>query len=381
MIWRRDILRVSTGLLAAPAIVTAVGAQSSFDWKQFKGQHIEVSLTKNPRSDVLQRKQKEFEDLTGITVGAEQIPEQRQRPKVALEMASGHPSFDVLMVSLHVSKRLFGSAKWLEDLRPYLANPKLTAPDYDFADIGAGAVQTATQADGRMDSLPINPDLWIVYYNKALFKEHGLAFPDSMDALLEAAHQLTDKSKGTYGFGGRGLKNANVPVWTSWLLGQDQSTVTPDGKALLTDTARAVWAAELYQKLMRDCAPPGSIGFNWNECQTNFSQGKIGMWLNGVGFSAPLLDPKSSKVAGSVGLQSFRKDRRHNIRLASSMRWRFLSPARPRAPLISIASGPPAIRSWRRCRAPAPARRRGSAFIPTRPSYKPTRSAKNGWIP
>jgi multiple sugar transport system substrate-binding protein len=221
MIRRRDILKASASLFAAPAIVTApaiitaAAAQSTFDWKQFKGQHIEVSLTKNPRSDVLQRKQKEFENLTGISVGAEQIPEQQQRPKVALEMASGHPSFDVLMVSLHVSKRLFGRAKWLEDLRPYLANPKLTAPDYDFSDIGAGAVKTATQADGRMDSLPINPDLWIVYYNKALFKERGLAFPTSMDALLDAAHQLTDKNKGTYGFVGRGLKNANVPVWTS----------------------------------------------------------------------------------------------------------------------------------------------------------------------
>ena len=301
MIRRRDVLKVSAGLLAAPAIIARANAQSAFDWQQFKGQHIEVSLSKGPRSDVFQRKQKEFEALTGITVGSEQIPEQQQRPKAALEMASGHPSFDVLMVSLHVSKRLFGRAKWLEDMRPYLANPKLTAPDYDFADMGAGAVKTATQPDGRMDSLPLNPDLWIVYYNKALFKERGLAFPDSMDAMYTAAKQLTDKSKSTYGFVARGLKNANVPVWSSLLLGQDQYTVSPDGKTLLTDTAQAVWAAELYQKLMRDCSPPGSIGFNWNECQTSFSQGKIGMWLDGVGFSAPLLDPKASKVVDSVG--------------------------------------------------------------------------------
>ena len=38
---------------------------------------------------------KEFEELTGINVGFEQIPEQQQRPKVAMEMATGHPSFDV----------------------------------------------------------------------------------------------------------------------------------------------------------------------------------------------------------------------------------------------------------------------------------------------
>ncbi len=301
MIDRRTVLQASTGLLAAAVVAERAGAQSAFDWKQFKGTHIEVSLTKNPRSDVLQKHQKEFEDLTGISVGSEQIPEQQQRPKAALEMATGRPSFDALMVSLHVSKRLFGRAKWLEDLRPYLANPKLTAPDYDFADMGAGAVKTATQPDGRMDSLPLNPDLWIVFWNKAIFKEKGLPFPATMEALLDAARKLTDKSKGTYGFVGRGLKNANVPVWTSWMLGEDAYTVTPDGRKLLTATPAAIWGAELYQKLMRETAPPGSIGFNWNECQTSFSQGKIAMWLDGVGFSAPLIDPKQSKVVKTVG--------------------------------------------------------------------------------
>ncbi|HZS85085.1 MAG TPA: sugar ABC transporter substrate-binding protein [Stellaceae bacterium] len=301
MIRRRSVLKGSVALLAMPAIIGRARAASGFDWKQFKGTHIEVSLSKNPRSDVLQKHQKEFEELTGITVGSEQIPEQQQRPKAAIELASGRPSFDVLMVSLHVSKRLFGRAKWLEDLKPYLANPQLTAPDYDFADMGPGAVKTATQPDGRMDSLPLNPDLWIVFWNKQLFKEKGLAFPSSMSELLETARKLTDKSKGTYGFVGRGLKNANVPVWTSWLLGENAYTVTADGKKLLTDTPDAVWAAQLYRDLMRDCAPPGSIGFNWNECQTSFSQGKIAMWLDGVGFSAPLLDRKSSKVVDTVG--------------------------------------------------------------------------------
>ena len=35
---------------------------------------------------------KEFEELTGIKVGFEQIPEQQQRPKVAMEMAPAIPA-------------------------------------------------------------------------------------------------------------------------------------------------------------------------------------------------------------------------------------------------------------------------------------------------
>ena len=109
MIRRRSLLTSTAVLLAAPALIRHAGAQSSFDWKHFKGQTITVSLTKNPRADNLQAHQKEFEALTGIKVLSEQMPEQQQRPKMVMELASGRPSFDVTHFSLHVSKRVVGS--------------------------------------------------------------------------------------------------------------------------------------------------------------------------------------------------------------------------------------------------------------------------------
>jgi multiple sugar transport system substrate-binding protein len=301
MIARRTFLTASAATLAAPALVSKVGAQSAFDWKQCKGQTITVNLTKTPLADNLQQHQKEFEDLTGIRVLSEQMPEQQQRPKMVMELASGNPSFDVMHYSLLILKHTLGVAHWLEDLRPYLANPKLTAPDYDWADMGAGAVRPATQVDGRIDSLPLESDVWLVYYNKQILNDHGLTFPKTFDEMLAAARKINDPAKGIYGYVGRGMKNANVPVWTSILLGQDQETVTPDGTTLLTDTPEAIWAAEMYKSLMRECTPPGVVGFNWNECQTSFMQGKVGLWMDGVGFTAPLLDPKVSKIVDHVG--------------------------------------------------------------------------------
>jgi multiple sugar transport system substrate-binding protein len=85
------------------------------------------------------------------------------------------------------------------------------------------------------------------------------------------------------------------------LLGWDQETVTPDGRKLLTDTPAAIEAASWYQKIMKECGPPGNIGFNWNECQTTFMQGRGAMWWDGIGFSAPLLDKTKSKVVDKVG--------------------------------------------------------------------------------
>ena len=118
---------------------------------------------------------------------------------------------------------------------------------------------------------------------------------------MAAAEKVTDKSKGIYGFVGRGLKNANMVLFDTIMLGQDQETITPDGKTLLMTSPGAVAAGKYYQKIMRDYGPPGSVGFNWNEAQTSFAQGKAAMWIDGIGFSAPLIDKAKSRVTDKVG--------------------------------------------------------------------------------
>lgn len=301
MIRRRHLLQATAGILAAPALVEKVGAQSAFDWKQAKGTKIEVNIQKSPRADVLQARTKEFEALTGIKVGFEQVPEQQQRPKVAMEMATGHPSFDVVNVAMHVQKLLVERGKWMEDLRPYLANPSLTAPDFDFADFGPAGLKVSTGPDGKLNVLPMNQDVFILFYNKEMFAAKNVAVPKTWAELIEAARKLADPAKGVYGFVGRGLKNANVVLYDQILLGFDQDTVTADNKKLLTDTDAAIEAGKIYQTLIKDLSPPGAVGFNWNECQTTFSQGRAAMWIDGIGFSAPLVDKTKSKVAEVVG--------------------------------------------------------------------------------
>jgi len=302
MIRRRQMLAASAAALAAPAIVERANAQSAFDWKQFKGQSVEVNYQLSPRGDLVRNHAKDFEELTGIKLGFEQIPEQQQRPKVAMEMATGHPSFDVVNVGMHVQKKLVEKAKWMEDLRPYIADKSLTSPDFDMADFSAPSMKVATADDGRIGVIPNNQDLFILFYNKELLAQKGFkAPPKTFDELYTMAKALTDPAKQIYGFVGRGLKNANVVLYDNMLLGWDQETVTPDGKKLLTDTPAAIEAGQYYQKIMRDCGPPGNIGFNWNECQTTFMQGRAAIWWDGIGFSAPLLDKTKSRIVEKVG--------------------------------------------------------------------------------
>jgi multiple sugar transport system substrate-binding protein len=300
---RRRLLLAAAG--AAFGAVPGVGllnahAQAAFDWKRFKGEKIEILLVKSPRGDLLSKYHKEFEDMSGIQVGSEMVPEQQQRQKAVIEFNSGSPSFDVIALSYHVQKRQFARNNWLTDLRPYINDKSMAAPDLDFADFAKGGLNYAVEPDGRVNSLPLNLDPWVVYYNKEVFNAKGVAFPKTFAEMIDAAAKLNDPAKGTSGFVARGLKNANVPVWTSFLLGYGGTFVDAKGK-LVTDSPEAIEAAKMYQTLLAKYGPQGVAGYNWNESQSLFLQGKAAMWLDGIGFAQPLEDPTKSRIVGKVG--------------------------------------------------------------------------------
>ena len=301
---RRRLLQAGAGASALASfpyasLVQAQGA-GAFDWKRFKGEKIEVFLVKSPRGDLLTKYHKEFEDLTGISVGSEMVPEQQQRQKAVIEFNSGNPSFDVIALSYHVQKRQFAKNNWLTDLRPMLTDKSLVDPNLDFDDFAQGGLNYAVETDGRVNSLPLNLDPWVVYYNRELFDAKGIAFPKTFAEMIDAAAKLNDPSKGVSGFVARGLKNANVPVWSSFLLGYGGAFVDKNGK-LLTDSPEAIEGAKMYQTLLAKYGPAGVAGYNWNEAQSLFLQGKAAMWLDGIGFAQPLEDPTKSRIAGKVG--------------------------------------------------------------------------------
>ena len=300
---RRRLLKAGAGaaaLGALPGAMLTASAQGAFDWKRFKGEKIEILLVKSPRGDLLTKYHKEFEDLTGIEVGSEMVPEQQQRQKAVIEFNSGNPSFDVIALSYHVQKRQFAKNNWLTDLRSYINDKSMAAPDLDFADFAKGGLNYAVESDGRVMSLPFNLDPWVVYWNKELFAAKGVGYPKSFPEMIDAAAKLNDPAKGICGFVGRGLKNANVPVWTSFLLGYGGSFIDAKGK-LLTDSPEAIESAKMYQTLLAKSGPQGVAGFNWNEAQSLFLQGKAAMWLDGIGFAQPLEDPTKSRIVGKVG--------------------------------------------------------------------------------
>src|SRR5690242_16943862 len=213
---RRAVL---AGTAAAGALgLTGFPAHADVNWKKYSGTKLEVMLAKGPRGDNLQKYAKEFTELTGIQVESEQIPEQQQRQKAVIELSSGKPSFDVIHLSYHVQKRQFEKAGWLADLSPYMKDPSLTAPDLVESDFSAAGLEYARNDKKQMLSLPWSVDYFILYYNKDIFAKAGVQPPKTLDEMNKLAEKLTDSKAGIFGYVGRGLKNANMTLWTNYFL-------------------------------------------------------------------------------------------------------------------------------------------------------------------
>ncbi|MGY2986707.1 ABC transporter substrate-binding protein [Bradyrhizobium sp. USDA 4508] len=298
LISRRQML---AGTAAAGAVgLTGFPARADVNWKKHSGTTLEVILAKGPRGDNLQKYIKEFTELTGIKVESEQIPEQQQRQKCVIELSSGKPSFDVVHLSYHVQKRQFEKAGWLADMSGFLKDPSMTPPHLVESDFSAAGLQYARNDKGQMLSLPWSVDYFILYYNKELFQKKGVEVPKTLEEMAIAAEKLTDPKEGIYGFVGRGLRNANMAMWTNFYLNYGGEFLDAKGN-ILTDGPEAIEATKLYQRLLTKCAPPGVAGFNWMESMASFTQGRSAMWIDADGWAPPLEDPAASRVVGKVG--------------------------------------------------------------------------------
>jgi multiple sugar transport system substrate-binding protein len=295
---RRSVIAGSaaTGALS----LTGLPASADVQWKKYAGTTLEANLIKGPRGELLQKYASEFTDLTGITVESEIIPEQQQRQKAVIELTSGKPSFDVIHLSYHVQKRQFERAGWLADLTGFMSDPTLTAADLRADDFSAGGLQFAKNDKGEMHSLPWSVDYFILYWNKALFAAKGVALPKTFDEMVAAAEALNDPANGVYGFVGRGLRNANMTLWTNFFLNYGGEFLDAKGN-ILTDGPEAIEATKLYQRLLTKTAPPGVAGFNWMESMASLTQGRAAMWIDGVGWAPPVEDPNASRVVGKIG--------------------------------------------------------------------------------
>jgi multiple sugar transport system substrate-binding protein len=166
----------------------------------------------------------------------------------------------------------------LLDLKPYIDRD-----GYDLSQLADLAVKDFTTPDGQF-GLPRDLNVVALYYNKKLFDEAGIAYPDETwdwAKLVEVGKQLTkDKDgDGTPDQWGFYTETSDMENYWSELVWQNGGDIiSPDHKTSLVGSDQTVAALQFFQDLIykdKIMAPPVVDGGN------GFSSGQAAMEANG----------------------------------------------------------------------------------------------------
>jgi len=290
----------SNGNAGSSAGSEASGGKSD---KPFAGQSINVLILKTPAWDELVKKASEFEQASGIKVNFDSLPEKSYFQKLEMTLSARTGEYDVVWGN-NKSLPSMISGGWIEPLNSYLDDPGKTDATFDYADFIPKLAKNLSM-DGSIYGLPGNGEANILYYNKKMFAEAGLAAPPkNLEELKAYAEKLTNRDKDQSGIVVRATREGNansfswIMVWK--MLGGDWLADAKAPYAVL-DRPEAIEATNLWIDLVNNYAPKGIHSYGFNESLLAFQQGKAAMMIDVNTFMPEVENPEKSTVAGNVG--------------------------------------------------------------------------------
>jgi len=283
--------------------LAAAGARAAaFDWRRHTGAKLRVVTLKFPLSEIQQARLADFQQLTGISVQWEMLPEDMWRQKVKVEHLGGSTDLDVFLSYYVQEGAQFQQSGWYADAKPLIANPDLTNPGFAWDDF-IPAVRDGALANGQV---PIIPDraaaLPILYYRRDLFRQFGLERPKTWDDVRAAAKTIYEgTNKQVFGIALRGKGAAATSMFAPVLYDFGGRWIDRATGDIAFNTPEALNAFEWWGSILREYGPPGSANNHWAEVTGIFSQGRAAMLFDDITFITIFADPTKSTVAGKVG--------------------------------------------------------------------------------
>ncbi len=238
------------------------------------------------------------------------------------EFKAANPGVDIVTESYpdqpyQEKIKIYATAKQLPDVFKYWSFTSLLKPMVDskfvvpldrarFEKLGylAGALDSNVY-DGKLYGIPVSGDLWVVYYNKKLFREAGVTqLPATLDELLATVPKF--KAKGIIPMSTDG-KDAWPLCITfdllEWRLSGDQTLLQKalDRKIKFTDPVFVKAARQLQDLVKAGLFQEDLMVSDYGAAKNLFGQGRAAMYLMG------------SWELGLAADQSFSEEFRANV--------------------------------------------------------------------
>ncbi|TIT01760.1 sugar ABC transporter substrate-binding protein [Mesorhizobium sp.] len=299
--------RLFYGLSAGVALL-ALGAGAAFAAElpgKFDGVTIDAKLIGGQQYEGLYARIGEWEKLTGA--------------KVNVISKKNHFELDKEIKSDIAS----GSINWCVG-----SNHSSFAPQYPdiYTDLNAllpkeeidafvPSTIKASTLDGKLAMLPrAQFDVSALYYQKSLYQDEAkkaaykakygaeLVPPDTWDEVAQQAEFFASPPD-FYGTQFAGKEEAINGRFYEMLIAEGGEYLDKDGKPAFNSEAgvRALdWFVNLYKA---KAVPAGTTNYLWDDLGQGFASGTVAINLDWPGWAGFFNDPKSSKVAGNVGVK------------------------------------------------------------------------------
>jgi sorbitol/mannitol transport system substrate-binding protein len=287
-------------LILATALIGAVAAGCGGSGGN-SDKTLTVAIVNNPfMEDIAKLTPSLFTKETGIKVKYTIPPEGKLREIITRDISAGGGQFDVIMIGPYEAPQ-FGTNGWLKDLTSDAEDDK----SYDVGDL-IPAVKNALSADGKLYASPFYGESSFVMYRKDVLKSKGVTMParPTWDQIAAIARKIDSPQmagiclRGKPGWGDLGASFTTVLN----TFGGTWWSATPDGKVdqAQVDQPEFKKALDFYVNLIKDAGEDDAAGASFNECLTQYQQGKVAMWYDAT-VAAGSLEANDSPVKGKNG--------------------------------------------------------------------------------
>ncbi len=196
----------------------------------------------------------------------------------ASTMLSGGDTTDLYCV-----KELSDLQNWSKEGLVVPMDERIAAESYDMTKYAGMDACYVSLADGKQYALPFRADYWVMFYNKDLFDQAGVAYPTNdwtWEEYAAIAREITEKT-GAYG--------THYHTWTSCVA----NWAVCDGVNTLADGEYSdlKYFYELYQALEDDgvCMSYDELKASGMHYSGAFAQGNVAMMPMGYWYASTLM--------------------------------------------------------------------------------------------
>jgi len=238
----------------------------------------------------------QFEEETGIKITMDELGYVDLYQKLTADFVGETANYDLITMDIVWSGE-YAQNGYTLPLDDYMAQDEA---ELDLDDI-LPVAWTLGEWDGKHWAYPLAGYANVLNYRKDILEEAGIEPPETQQQLLEVSKQLTDADNDFYGIALLGAKGPAVAQdYMAWVQQHGGTILDADGNVAL-NTPENVEILEFFGSLF-EYAPPGATDYWWDQRETAFRTGNVGLMEGWSIARAGYENPDISTVVGNVDI-------------------------------------------------------------------------------